>query len=221
MAAHRKLDVLRELRPDVVVLAECASPRVPAAQPVYAAATTSAWVGTHETKGLAVLTFGAWTLRALPQRPGGRLATAVVVDGPTPFHLLALWTQSPGYVEQAHAAVDTHTDLFFAGPTVVAGDLNSNRIFDREHAPRNHSTLVERLTGLGLFSAYHEHYGEPQGAETRPTQFQYRHAHRPFHLDYVFLPKEWGPALRSVDVGHPGAWLAHSDHMPVVVEADV
>ena len=103
---------------------------------------------------------------------------------------------------------------------VLAGDLNSNRIFDRRHLPRNHTTLVARLAGLGLFSAYHEHFGEAQGAETRPTQFQYRHQHRPFHLDYVFLPNEWRPRLQAVEVGLPALWLAHSDHMPVVIDVD-
>lgn len=195
-AAHKKLGALLRLRPDVVVLSECASPRVKAAEPVFAPASSHLWTGAVETQGLAVLAFGGWSLRPLPQGGRGSLAIPLQVEGPASFQLLALWTQAPGYVEQAHAALDGHSDLFESGPTVVAGDLNSNAIWDRQHAPRNHTALTQRLDDHGLFSAYHAHREESQGVESDPTFFSHRHVHRPFHLDYVFLPSAWRHLVR-------------------------
>ena len=80
---------------------------------------------------------------------------------------------------------------------------------------------MARLAGLGLVSAYHEHHREEQGAETRPTQYQYRHAHRPFHLDHVFIPDAWRARVHAVEVGQAATWLCHSDYMPVVVDVDL
>lgn len=56
----------------------------------------------------------------------------------------------------------------------------------------------------GLISAYHAHHREAQGAETRPTYYFYRHQDKPFHIDYVFVPKAW--KLRSVEVGSFREW---------------
>jgi endonuclease/exonuclease/phosphatase family metal-dependent hydrolase len=69
-----------------------------------------------------------------------------------------------------------------------------------------------------LTSVYHEHHGETHGAETRPTYFLYRHRHRPYHLDYCFLPTAWMPRVTQVEVGTHEAWSRWSDHMPLTVE---
>lgn len=53
-------------------------------------------------------------------------------------------------------------------PIVIAGDLNSNVIWDRERK-LNHSRLAERLAERGIISAYHEAKGEQGGRETLPT----------------------------------------------------
>jgi exodeoxyribonuclease-3 len=120
------------------------------------------------------------------------------------------------YVELAHAAVTKYRSFIRAAPTVMAGDFNSNTIFDGNRDD-NHSRLVARLADLGLFSAYHAHHREAQGAETRPTYFHYRRRERPYHLDHVFLPEAWRAELRDVEVGSPDEWLAYSDHCPMTV----
>jgi hypothetical protein len=219
MAMHRKLDALLALRPDIAVLPECASPDVHAARPIYDAATSHAWHGRLPTKGLAVLTFGDFRLKSLPPREPSDHAFLVRVEGPVPLHLLAVWTQQPHYIEGAHHALDAHRRLFKKGPGVVAGDLNSNAIFDANRV-LNHSTFVERMRKLAMFSAYHAHYGEPHGAESRPTFFLYRHRDKPFHFDYVFLPERWRRAVRSVQLGAPDEWLSQSDHLPLTVSLD-
>lgn len=219
MGMHRKLDALLALRPDIAVLPECASPDVRAARPIYDAATSHAWNGSLATKGLAVLTFGSFRLTSLPPGESSKHAFPVQVDGPVQLHLLAMWTQHPDYVEGAHHALDVHGALFEERPVVVAGDLNSNSIFDRNRV-LNHTKLVERMRKLEMFSAYHARYGEQHGAESRPTFFLYRHRDKPFHFDYVFLPERWRSAVRSVVLGRPAKWLAWSDHLPLTVALD-
>lgn len=216
MGMHRKLDALLALRPDIAVLPECASPEVRAARPIYDAATSHAWNGRLLTKGMAVLTFGAFRLRTLPPRASSLHALPVRIEGPVQVPLLAVWTQQPDYIEGAHQALDTNRRLFAKGPGIVAGDLNSNAIFDANRV-LNHSRFVQRMRALGMYSAYHAHHGEKHGAETLPTFFLYRHRDRPFHFDYVFLPTRWRRAVRSVELGAPDDWLAWSDHLPLTV----
>jgi exonuclease III len=70
-------------------------------------------------------------------------------------------------------------------------------------------------------SAYHSFHGEAQGAESRPTFFEYRHAHRPYHIDFCFLPAAWRKAIKDVAVGAHADWVGLSDHMPMVVDLDL
>lgn len=219
-AFAKKFDVfLRVLRPDVAVVPECAAPDVKSVRTVYSwpAVTGHAWVGENRNKGLAVFTFGGY--RVLDQRPGAhasRYSLHASIGGPMPLELVAVWAQAPGYVENVHAALDTHGGALASGRGVLAGDLNSNVVFDRKHTP-NHSDLVERLRSeFNMVSAYHVHFGEHHGLETRPT-----HLHNTrkttFHLDYTFVPAGWVEGAK-VDVGSVGSWRAMSDHVPVVVD---
>lgn len=68
------------------------------------------------------------------------------------------------------------------------------------------------LKGYGLVSAYHQHYGEAQGIETRSTFYIYRKQERGFHIDYCFVLKAWTPYLRSIQVGAYADWRHLSDH---------
>jgi endonuclease/exonuclease/phosphatase family metal-dependent hydrolase len=103
---------------------------------------------------------------------------------------------------------------------VVAGDFNSNKVFDTARIQHTHSGVVSRLESLGVFSAYHAHHREDQGRESRPTFYMYRHADKPYHLDYVFLPNAWRSAVREVVVGAHARWEQHSDHMPLTIDID-
>lgn len=215
---HQKLAPLLALEPDIAIVSERAGPEVAAAQPVLAAATSHAWTGEMATKGLAVLTFGGWRVR---QQHSSIARLSLLLDlerAGAQFRLLALWTQHPGYIEEGHVALDEHFAALAEGQTIVGGDLNSNRIWDRSHAPNNHSRFVKRLGEAGLSSAYHAMTEEEQGGESKPTFYLYRHLTRPFHIDFVFLPRAWRSRVRRLEVGAAADWLAFSDHMPVVLD---
>jgi endonuclease/exonuclease/phosphatase family metal-dependent hydrolase len=77
---------------------------------------------------------------------------------------------------------------------------------------------VKLLNEHGLVSTYHEHFGEPQGGETRHTLYMFRHQDKPYHIDYIFIPKEWASRLKTVEVGAFETWSKLSDHCPVAVD---
>ena len=92
-----------------------------------------------------------------------------------------------------------YADLIGTRSTVLIGDFNSNAIWNAEHpAEHNHSAIVSRLDQLGCSSAYHEYFGEAHGSETRHTYFHWWKEERPFHIDYVFIPKLWLPRQQIV-----------------------
>jgi exodeoxyribonuclease III len=111
-----------------------------------------------------------------------------------------------------------HPEWFNANPVVVAGDFNSNKIWDAKREVGNHSSVVKFLDERGLVSAYHERFNESQGTETCPTFCLHRHEYRRYHIDFIFIPREWIFRLRTVDVGKYEQWSKQSDHCPVVVD---
>lgn len=213
----KKRSALNELSADVAVIPE--SPKL------VTESERERWFGDNSRKGLAILAAPGFEL--VPIDVGGTLPRYVVpmqVRGPRPFLLLAVWAQNDGvnkYVRGVIRAIELCDGIVRSQPTVALGDFNSNSIWDHKHPKgRNHTALVERLDSLGLVSAYHTYQGESHGAETRPTFFEYRHEHRPYHIDFCFIPKSWSAFVQNVTVGPFADWSPLSDHVPLIVDID-
>jgi len=122
-------------------------------------------------------------------------------------------------------ALSRYRDFLSHPATMIAGDLNSNTIWDKPGWRINHSTKVRILEeDFGLVSAYHAVRGELHGKETVPTLYwRDRTKDGPtYHIDYVFLPSRWiGKA--KVDVGTFETWCGAglSDHVPVIVDVEI
>ena len=159
----------------------------------------------------------------LPQ-PEQKWIVPVKVDSPTPFTLIAVWACAVGssrkdrYIGQIYQALMAHPEWFNGNPVVVAGDFNSNKIWDAKRKVGNHSDVVKVLGERGLVSAYHEYFNESQGLESSPTLHLSRRRERPYHIDYVFIPREWMFRLSAVEVGQYDRWSTISDHCPIVVD---
>lgn len=211
-----KLAALATLAADIAVIPEC--PRIPETP------DAAVWIGTNPHKGLASCLRHAPYRIARAEAPTDlpRYVVPLLVSGPEAFLLFAIWAQNDGadrYVRGIHRAVAACESLIRAHPTVMLGDFNSNSIWDHEHPKdKTHSALVRQLATMGLTSVYHGHYVEEHGAETRATFFEYRHEHRPFHIDYCFLPTVWLSRVTSVAIGGHSAWARWSDHMPLTVD---
>ena len=136
------------------------------------------------------------------------------------FLLVAVWTKFVGkmkesYVAQAYNAVCFY-EKYFDDNTLIMGDFNSNKIWDNTSGNRvAHDALVQKLEGKNFGSVYHELRQEPQGAETQPTQYQYRHKSRPNHIDYMFMNKNRMRDINAFSIGSYNDWQEKSDHMPL------
>ena len=211
----KKMALLDPLGAHVAVLQECPRPPVESDHCL--------WFGDNPRQGIAVVAKPPYSLSRLPARRAvPKFIVPVAVSGPRSFTMLAVWSkagQKHSYVEAVIKAVRLYRELIAAGPTVVIGDFNSNTIWDEtRRADRNHSALVKLLQGLNLVSAYHAHFAEAQGAETRPTYFFQWKEHQPYHIDHCFIPSTWAESLTRVDVAGYGEWSRHSDHRPVLIE---
>jgi endonuclease/exonuclease/phosphatase family metal-dependent hydrolase len=138
------------------------------------------------------------------------------------LHLLAVWAMGHkdpklSYVGQLALAITRYREFISAKATVIVGDFNSNKQWDRKPRVGNHSWVVEALEQQGLVSVYHAWSGEAQGEESAKTLYMYRKRDRVYHIDYCFVPQAWIERLHSFCVGDYPVWSDLSDHMPLLV----
>jgi exodeoxyribonuclease III len=235
MALDRKVDVLLDLAPDIAIVCECAAPeRLRRRSRSSWIEGEPVWIGRNPHKGLAVFAFNGYAVRlAVSYHPALRYIAPVHVDGPTECNLLAVWAQnaSAGGIRKhqlgpLRRALSRYKGFLGERPAVIAGDLNSNTIWDKPGWRINHSTKVKILeNSFGLVSAYHAIRGEAHGAESEPTLYwRDRTKDGPtYHIDYVFMPSLWIDKVRELSIGTFEAWCGSglSDHVPVVVDVDV
>jgi endonuclease/exonuclease/phosphatase family protein len=212
-----KAGALARLKADIAILTETARPKADDTP-------QRLWFGGSKGSGIVVLAGGGFTL----EREHAVAASdsdpvrAIRVGGPVSFHLMAVWgRQNSDYIRGVYDRVVEQLDFAKRRPTVLAGDLNSNTIWDRPRARMDHSRFVAWLRSeLDLVSAYHEHRNEAHGKESKPTYYFLWNRARPYHIDYCFVPRAWGPRIRRVTIGGYEAWSRWSDHRPVMVEVD-
>jgi exodeoxyribonuclease III len=233
MALDRKVDALLALRPDVAIVCECAEPERLRSKSSWMQGEP-VWVGRNPHKGLAVFAFNGYAVRLSESyHPALRYIAPVHVDGPTQCNLLAVWAQnaSAGGMRKhqlgpLRRGLTRYKGFLGERPAVIAGDLNSNTIWDKPGWRINHSTKVRILEeSFGLVSAYHAIRGEAHGQESEPTLYwRDRTKDGPtYHIDYVFLPADWIGKVSHLSVGAFETWCGAglSDHVPVVVDVDV
>lgn len=215
MGLAKKRAMLMSLKPDIAVIQECSAKDI-----AMTDAPFKHWVGANPQKGLAIIGFAPYRYSIdtayTPQWPWFLPVRVEEV----PLHILGLWACVKDhrfrYVRVTHEAI-AHYAAFLSVPhTIVIGDFNSNTIWDRQYREHSHSKLVDRLGRFGLVSAYHTLRDEKHGQEETPTQFMYRHLTRPYHIDYAFVSQAISKSCTFL-IGEPGAWLHHSDHMPLLL----
>lgn len=224
-ALSRKLPELLKLAPDILLVSECGSPQFALeSQEAYPLALESmAWSGDNNKKGLGLFVFNQFTM---PEKSictsGGRFnIKASIFNHTFAFEVLALWTQKPGYIEEAHKSLQFFRKDFAQKEVILAGDLNSNKIWDKMHRP-NHSDLVSDLErDFDLVSVYHHYFNEPHGKESQATFYFHFKKHKPYHIDYIFIPRKWLPKIKNFEIGNFETWNKFSDHCPLILDIDL
>lgn len=228
MAFRNKARYILKYKPDIVVVPECEHPdkikfghNTPFPSDFF-------WYGDNIHKGLGVFSFNHYKFRLLENHnPQLKIILPLSVSGGMyDFTLFAIWANNPNdpdgsYVTQVWKALHHYEGAIAAQRTLLAGDFNSNSIWDRPKREGNHSTVVQRLESKNIYSTYHKFFNQVQGQERHATWFMYRHRDKPYHLDYCFASADMAEKVNDVRIGTHRKWSAYSDHTPVIVTFDL
>ncbi len=220
-AFRRKFERIDAINADILVVQECENPAQSTAE-YRAWAGAHAWVGYGKNKGIGIFPRRGQSIERLAWPDHGfELFLPVRVGGSV--DVLGVWTQQStpakfGYIGQFWHYLQAHKSALLPS-TIIAGDFNSNAIWNRPTRSWNHSDCVRELENLGFRSLYHDVSGEEQGREIHPTFYLHRHIAKPYHLDFVFahMDRLRGDAVNA-QVGEADDWLGLSDHMPITID---
>jgi len=222
MAFRKKADLILAHQPDILIVPECEHPDKFLNPELNAASVL--WYGSNKNKGLAVFSFGEYqlSLMSIHDEDIKIVCPIAVTGGEVDFCLLAAWAQRTTdydyrHIGQIWKAVHHYEDILKEDKIIIAGDFNSNVIWDKNHRLASHSMTVKKLSDMNIQSVYHTHHLQIQGNELHPTFHLYRHENKPYHIDYCFASEYFIKKLVSVDVGSFEDWGKHSDHTPLSV----
>lgn len=228
MAYRRKVEVIQSYQPDIVVVPECEHPDKLKFSSQTRLPKDIFWYGDNKNKGLGVFSYGDYKLQLLDiHQPGFKtILPLAITKGHLELTLFAIWANNPQdkkfqYVGQIWKAVNYYKGLLENKNVILAGDFNSNSIWDKPRREFNHSNVVKYLEEKGIYSTYHKYHNQKQGNEVHPTWFMYRHSDKPYHLDYCFASANLLEKLQSVEIGNYEQWKQFSDHTPVIVNFDL
>jgi exodeoxyribonuclease-3 len=223
MAFRNKAHLIQIEQPDILIVPECEHPDK--LSKLGLNATCILWYGANKSKGLAVFSFGKYQLTIMDNYNEDIqiVCPIAVTGGEVDFTLLAAWAQRTTghdyrYIGQIWKAVYFYEEILSEKKIIIAGDFNSNVIWDKRHRHASHSMTVKKLLDMSIHSVYHNHFSQVQGQELHPTFYLYRHDNKPYHIDYCFVSDYFMERLDAVRVGDYQYWRAYSDHSPLIVE---
>ena len=224
MAFRKKAEFILAYHPDILIVPECEHPDKLTLKTNVQTPTDILWYGTNQHKGLGVFSYGNYKLKLL-EVFNAELKTILpiaVTGGPIDFTLFAIWAFNPldpnyNYIGQIWKAIQYYENILKTETVILAGDFNSNTIWDKPKRKSNHSIVVESLATLNILSSYHTHLNIAQGVEQHPTFFLYRHKNKPYHIDYCFASANLIAKLDTVEIGTHEDWAKYSDHNPLIV----
>lgn len=209
---REKFKKIKELDADIYVIQECENPQCYAGTAYSGFAKNYIWNGENKNKGLGIFAKESISI----QRNGWDaycLRNFLSVKVNHDFDLLGVWACKP-YIEEYYIYQCIYIKKY-NDQTIIIGDFNSNKIWDKTHSARNHTNVVKELEKKNLISAYHYVYHEKQGEEKQPTFYLYRHLDKGYHTDHCFIKKE---RIKNYQVLHSQSWLNYSDHLPISLE---
>ncbi len=239
-ALRNKLKEADSLNADVLIVQECENPSQSTVD-YQQWAQNYLWLGSNKNKGIGVFAKPDYKVKKL-QWSGkfklqGLKTSSFSTEWATedlqlflPFSLndkynvLACWTKGKdsqvfAYMGQFWKYLQIHRNELRQENTIIAGDFNSNAIWDKSDRWWSHTDTVGELSAIDIESLYHYQSGEEQGKETQPTFFLHRKEVKPYHIDFVFMSKKLLPSS-WMKIGCVNEWLAVSDHLPLCVTVD-
>ena len=225
MSFRTKAEFILSENPDILIIPECENIErlnfgLYTKQP-----NDMIWYGNNPHKGIGIFSYSNYKLELLEEihNPEFKYILPIAVSNEKEqFILFAVWTQKPNsnenYVVQIWDAVNYYANILDEENVIIAGDFNSNTIFDRPKKIATHTNLVKFLRDKRIFSTYHYFYKQSHGKEEHMTHFWKRKIEKPFHIDYCFASAKFISELKNVTIGKYEDWTIHSDHKPIIVE---
>ncbi len=236
-ALRNKLSELEDQNADILIIQECEDPsRSTQAYKVWAG--DHLWVGETKNKGIGVFAkkgnrisklnwngnfsisgLNSASLSVKWETEGLRLFLPFIINNE--IKVLGVWTKGSdneafGYMGQFWKYLQIHGNEIGNGKQIIVGDFNSNKKWDKPDRWWSHSDVINELKVLGLESLYHLKLREEQGDESQPTFYLHRNIEKPYHIDYVFVSKEY--INSNIEIGKKEKWLSSSDHLPLIME---
>ncbi len=208
----KKFKNVVKLNADIYVIQECENPTNFKNTNYFSFASNYIWIGDNKNKGLGIFAKDNIELKMNNWEPYC-LRNFISVNINSSFDLVGVWACDP-YIEEYYIYQCIHINKY-NNKTIIIGDLNSNKIWDKQHKKRNHTNVVKILEKKGLISAYHYFYNENQGEEKQKTFYLYRHLDKGYHIDHCFIHKE---RIKNYKVLDYKKWLIYSDHIPIMLE---
>jgi len=228
MAYRKKAQFILSKQPDIAIIPECEHPDKLKFFPGVAAPRDIFWTGKNLNKGLGIFSYSDYKFELHDSyRPDFKHIIPLSVTGKKiKFTLFAIWANHPEdkgfqYIGQVWKALNFYSGLLKDKKTILAGDFNSNTIWDKPRREGNHSTVVSLLETKNIFSTYHQFFDQQQGREKHNTLFMYRHPDKAYHIDYCFASKYFTEKIAGVTVGKHKDWASLSDHTPLTVTFNV
>jgi exodeoxyribonuclease-3 len=227
-AFRKKAAFILPQQPDILVIQECEHPDKLGFNASSQLPTDVLWFGDNEHKGLGVFSYSQYKFQLLEQyNPAFKFIVPIsVTGGKLDFTLFAIWANNPNdrdgqYIEQVWKALHQYGQLLNEGPSILTGDFNSNKIWDKPRRIGNHSAVVEKLSEKNIYSVYHRHFNQEQGKENHPTFFLHRNQQKPYHIDYCFTSANLYTTVNTIEMGTYENWISHSDHVPLIINFDL
>lgn len=235
-ALRNKISRIDQLSADILIIQECEDPQLKSKNYIDWAGDYL-WTGKSRHKGIGIFSrsgvklekldwYGSFSVKGFrKQHPAHNWNTEdlelfLPFRVEDEFNIIAVWTKSAAvykYIGQLWRYIQIHHEQITSAPTLIIGDLNSNKIWDQEGRWWNHSDVVSELADDGIISLYHHYYKEEQGKETRPTFYLHRSKGKPYHIDYAFASREFQNNSKVV-IGSMEDWIDVSDHMPLILD---
>lgn len=234
-ALRKKLVEADSLDADVLIIQECEDPSQ-STKAYQEWAGDYLWVGTNKNKGIGVFPKSGNTVQQLnwsgtfqinglqTQSPSTTWATKdLLLFLPfklnNKYNVLACWTKGSdsqifGYMGQFWKYLQIHREDLNQKNTIIAGDFNSNAVWDKQDRWWSHTDTINELAAINIQSLYHHQTSEAQGQETQPTFYLHRKEAKPYHIDYVFMSSNL-LQYSKIELGKINNWLSVSDHMPL------
>lgn len=227
-AFRKKAHIILQHSPDILVVQECEHPDKLVFDTASKPPNDILWFGDNSYKGLGIFSYSDYRFKLLDQHNEAIkiIVPISVTGGKLDFTLFAIWANNRNdlegqYIEQVWKAINYYKHILCDGQSILTGDFNSNKIWDKKHRIGNHSTVVETLLENKIYSAYHRYLVQEQGQENHPTFYLQRNRNKPYHIDYCFTSADLYGKVMHLEIGTYENWITYSDHVPLMVKFDL